>query len=254
MSWSRRSNRHNRASVYEDEFDDDWAARDQPSGSYSGYAAGNSHSQHGSYNPGYGGSSYTSQNSQRGSYNPGYGGSSYTSQNSYSNHGGADPNYGRSQQQQYQEQSGGHGSQRSQGYDSEEEEDFEARSQIRLFKDQSVRDTRKASNSPIETEVSGSGILNHVSTQGHLHNTESRLYGAFSQNHFADTTGQGHGNLTGSTFVPNVGNSLGSRSRAQEEGARTLARQVEREGSYRARESSHGNRYRSQYSSGGGYY
>ena len=162
----------------------------------------------------------------------------------------------RSQQQQYQEQSRGYGSQRSQGYDSEEEENFEVRSQIRFARDPSVRDTRSALNAAQGAEVSSLGIPNNLSTQGaRLHNTERDHYGASNQNHFAEDRGRNFGNQNSSMFVPNMGNPLGSRSRAQEDEAVTLARhRAEREESFRARESSHGNQYRSQYPSGGGYY
>lgn len=230
MSWSRRSHRHNRAS--DDDLFGDWAARDQPSGSYSGYTAGNSHTQQGSHNPGYGSSS------------------SYTTQNSYPHYGPADPNYTRSQQQQYQEQSGGYGSQRSQGYDSEEEEDFEGpRSQIRSARDPSPKDTRSALYATQNAEGSDSRIFHHLGTQGaRLDNTERDSYGSSNQNRFIDTRGRDHGGLNRGTFV-----SPSSTSR-QEEEARVLAR-AERDESYRTtRESGHGNRYRSQYSSGGGYY
>jgi len=189
---SRRSHRYNRDA--DDDLYGNRAPPDTSSSSHSGYGAGSSYTQHGSYDYGHGGSSYTAQSS----YSRG------------------DPNHGHLQQQQYQEQYGGYGSQASQGYGSEEES---VRSSILSPKKQTVGSTENALYAAQGAEVSGLGTLGYLSTQGErLHNTEKNLDIASSRNRIAEEKAQELKRLNGSMFVPSVGDGhrleRGERNRA----------------------------------------
>ncbi|PUU81678.1 hypothetical protein B9Z19DRAFT_1099613 [Tuber borchii] len=182
---------------------------------------GNPYAQQGSYNPGYGGAPPADSGSRGGG---GYGGS-YAAQNPYAPHNGGDD--GRSR-----EDYGGY------GYNSEEEDVEAVKSSIKFTKDQSVRSTRNALNAAQSAEESGLRILNNLSTQGaRLHNTEKNLDVASSQNRVAEDKARELKNLNRSMFVPNVGNPLRSKSRAEAEEAKIIARhQAEREERDRTRE------------------
>jgi len=166
----------------------------------------------------------------------GYGGS-YAAQNPYAPHHGGDD--GRSREDPGY---GGYGEtdtrQQSQGYNSEEEDVEGVKSSIKFTKDQSVRSTRNALNAAQSAEESGLRILNNLSTQGaRLHNTEKNLDVASSQNRVAEDKARELKNLNRSMFVPNVGNPLRSKSRAEAEEAKIIARhQAEREERDRTRE------------------
>jgi len=191
---SRRSHRHNRAT--DDDLYGNWASQDPPSGSHSGYAAGNSYTQHGSYDRGYGGSSYGGQSSYA------YSGS----------HSGGDPNYGHRQQYQYQEQSGGYGSQRAQGYESEDEEIGASRGSIRHARRESLNSAENSPSEPRMAEATSSASTLELLGQGQ----RSRYTGANDRTAFS------------SEYASRAGNSYSSQSRAQEEEA-MIARQQQLE-------------------------
>ena len=186
---SRRSHRHNRAT--DDDLYGNRPARDPPSGSHSGYVAGNSYTQHGSYDRGYGGSSYGGQSS-------------------YSHSG--DPNYGHRQQYQYQEQSGGYGSQRAQGYESEGEEIGAGRGSIRYARRESLNSAENSPSEPRMAEATSSASA--LELLGHQ---RSRYTGANDRTAFS------------SEYASRAGNSYSSQSRAQEEEA-MIARPAARDG------------------------
>ena len=192
---------------------------------------GNPYAQQGGYNPGYGGAPPADSGSRGGG---GYGGS-YAAQNPYApNRGGDD---GRSR-----EDYGGYGQtdtrQQSQGYNSEEEDVEAVKSSIKFTKDQSVRSTRNALNAAQSAEESGMRTLNNLSTQSaRLYNTEKNIDVAASQNRVAEDKSRELKNLNRSMFVPNVGNPLRSKSRAEAEEAKIIARhQAEREERDKTRE------------------
>jgi len=200
---SRRSHRHNRAT--DDDLYGNWAARDPPSGSHSSYVAGNSYTQHGSYDRGYGDSSYGAQSSY-----------SYT---------GGDSNYGR-QQQQYQEQSGGYGSQRSQGYSSGEDNVELTKRQIRVARQGSLSSTE---NRDFATRMAG----------GEISPTTLERLGVDQSLHYTGTNGR---NISSNEFASRAGDSFSSQSRARDEEARIARRRHEMEERNRATEFSRRNR------------
>lgn len=218
--------------------DDDDAARNSLFGNRTAQnppsnpnGGGNPYAQPGGHNPGYGGAPPSDSGSRGGG---GYGGS-YAAQNPYAPHRGGDD--GRSR-----EDYGGYGQtdtrQQSQGYNSEEEDVEAVKGSIKFTKDQSVRSTRNALNAAQSAEESGLRILNNLGTQGaRLHNTEKNLDVASSQNRVAEDKARELKNLNRSMFVPNVGNPLRSKSRAEAEEAKIIARhQAEREERDRTRE------------------
>ena len=171
----------------------------------------------------------------------GYGGASTAPANPYASPRGGDDgrsresNYGYGQQQQQQqEQSGSYGEE----YNSEEEEIKSTKASINFVKNQSVRSTRNALDAALAAEASGLQTLSHLGTQGErLHNTEKNLNVASSQNRIAEERARELKSLNRSMFVPSVGNPLRSKSRAQEEEAKIIARhQMEREERDRTRE------------------
>jgi len=194
---------------------------------------GNPYAQPGGYDPGYGGAPPAGSGSRGGG---GYGGS-YAAQSPYAPHRGSDD--GRSREDSNY---GGYGqigtTERPQGVDSEEEDVEDVKSSIRFTKDQSVRSTRNALNAAQSAEESGLRTLENLSTQGaRLYNTEKNLDVASNQNRVAEGKARELKNLNRSLFVPNVGNPLRSKHRAQEEEAKIIARhQLEREEREKTRE------------------
>lgn len=196
---------------------------------------GNPYAQQG----GYGGAPPANSGSRGGGggYGGGGYGGSYAPQNPYTPHQGGDD--GRPREHPGY---GGYGQtdtgQQAQGYNSEEEDVEAVKSSIKFTKDQSVRSTRNALNAAQSAEESGLRILNNLSTQGaRLHNTEKNLDVASSQNRVAEDKARELKNLNRSMFVPNVGNPLRSKSRAEAEEAKIIARhQAEREERDRTRE------------------
>lgn len=220
-------------------------AQNPPSNSHSGHVAGNPYApQRGGYDPGYGGAPPADYGTRG---DNAYGGSSYAAQNPYAPHRGGyddrfreDPSRGYGQQQQ--EQSGGYGqsgaSQRSEEYDSEEENIKEAKRSIQYLKGDTRDSTKRSVAAALAAQKAGMETLGRLSAQGgRLHNTEKNLDIARNQNYLAEEKARELKTLNRSMFVPNVGNPLRSKSRTREEEAKIIARhELEREEAGRTRE------------------